>query len=67
MHLNDWRLPTYEEIQFIMNTQYKPNSAMDEVLAGKYYMSADGTIFENTNENRTGGGGTYVRCVRDVY
>ena len=67
VHLNDWRLPTYAEIQFIMNTQYKPNSAMDEVLAGKYYMSADGTIFENTNENRTGGGGTYVRCVRDVY
>lgn len=67
VHLNDWRLPTYAEIQFIMNTQYQENSAMDEVLAGYKYMSADGTIFTNTNPDRTGGSGTYVRCVRDVY
>ncbi len=67
IHLHDWRLPTVEEIKIIMKYQYVPNAAMAEVLGGAGYVAADGSTVKNTYEDRTGGSGTYTRCIRDNY
>lgn len=67
VHLDNWRLPTKAEIDIILARQYGGGAdAMDEVLAGQYYYSASGTV-QNTYNQRTGGNGTYVRCVRDAF
>jgi hypothetical protein len=67
VHLDDWRLPTEAEINIIIDRQYKNGvaDAIDEVLAGKNYHSASGSV---TNSGcKDDDKYYYVRCVRDVY
>ena len=66
IHLTNWRLPTRAEVEIIMKFQYVPNAAMDEVLSGKYYWSAAGTV-HNTGAKDQSSTQTAVRCVRDAY
>ena len=65
IHYDNWRLPTAAEIQIIIDFQYMPDAAMDEVLLGPYYWSATGAV-HNTGTNDTGTQSA-VRCIRDVY
>jgi hypothetical protein len=65
IHYDNWRLPTAAEIQIIINFQYVPDAAMDEVLSGPYYWSATGQV-HNTGSNDSGTQSA-VRCIRDVY
>lgn len=65
IHYDNWRLPTAAEIQIIIDFQYVPNAAMDEVLSGPYYWSATGSV-HNTGTSDTGTQSA-VRCIRDVY
>lgn len=66
IHLRDWRLPTKAELEIIMDFQYKTNAAMDEVLAGKWYWSASGSV-ENSEGDDGSRTNAYIRCVRDAY
>ena len=66
IHLRDWRLPTKAELEIIMKFQYKPNAAMDEVLAGKWYWSASGSVKNSNGEDGTSDN-AYIRCIRDAY
>lgn len=59
-----WRLPTKQEIQYMIDNQNTNTQVMIEVLSAQYYHSLDGGV--GYNEHYTGGAGTYVRCVRDV-
>ncbi len=63
IHLDDWRLPTQAEIQFILDAQYTPNSPMATVLTGSNYLAADG----EWGNNSSGSGNNALRCVRDAY
>ena len=65
IHYDNWRLPTAAEIQIIIDFQYVPNAAMDEVLSGNFYWSATGRI-ENPGSDDNGTQSA-VRCIRDVY
>lgn len=65
IHYDNWRLPTVAEIQIIIDFQYVPDAAMDEVLSGPYYWSATGSV-HNTGTSDTGTQSA-VRCIRDVY
>lgn len=65
VHYDNWRLPTAAEIQIIIDFQYVPGAAMDEVLSGPYYWSATGAV-HNTGTSDTGTQSA-VRCIRDVY
>lgn len=67
IHLDDWRLPTKEEINIIVQNQ--TGDAMDNLLIGEYYICITGD--ENApytqaqaSTQRTG---YYTRCVRDAY
>ena len=66
IHLTNWRLPTKAEVEIIIRFQYVPNAAMVEVLSGKYYWSAAGTV-HNPGAKDQGSTQTAVRCVRDAY
>ena len=59
-----WRLPTKQEIQFMIENQVNKSDAMIQVLTGSHYWALDGSKVRNTNQ--TGGNGNFVRCVRDV-
>ncbi len=64
IHLGDWRLPTKAEIQFIIDTQYAPNSPLAEVMAGGQYLSATGEYVKNEQVTTTQ---EALRCVRDAF
>ena len=64
VHLDDWRLPTRAERGVIIEIQYRPNAAMDEVLAGPEYWSANGIV---ENPKATQAGSAAIRCIRDAY
>lgn len=66
VHLTNWRLPTEAEVKIIMKFQYVENAAMDEVLSGKYYWSATGTVLNEKKKADTSTQ-TAVRCIRDAY
>lgn len=64
--LDDWRLPTREELKIIFKFQGKENQdadAMDFRLNGQYYYCASGRISNDKYTVR----GTGVACVRDCY
>jgi len=68
---DDWRLPTRAEIEIIIKLQGAEGQdadAIDYLLNGQYYMSADGPV-ENPkwDEGNSGSNSIAVRCVRDVY
>lgn len=60
----DWRLPTKQEIQYMIENQLTYTEAMSEVLSGRYYWALNGDVVENTHY--TTGDRQYVRCVRDL-
>lgn len=65
---DDWRLPTQEEINSIVEFQNDKKAAntMDRVLKGYYYWTANGgksdKVPDSTVDNRPGA----VRCIRDL-
>jgi len=59
-----WRLPTRQEIQYMIDNQNTNTQVMIEVLTGHYYWTLDGGRAEYVDY--TGGNSTFVRCVRDV-
>ena len=73
---DDWRLPTYAELQIIAGYQSTQDKVMDMVLTDKYYWAADtNTYLETANpepEDKQIPTGTdsksdgKVRCIRDV-
>ena len=65
IHYDNWRLPTRAEVQIIIDFQYVPNAAMDEVLSGSYYWSATGQVHNPGSDDD--GTQSAVRCIRDVY
>lgn len=65
VHYDNWRLPTAAEVQIIIDFQYVPNAAMDEVLSGNYYWSATGQV--RNPQSSSSGTQSAVRCIRDVY
>ena len=66
VHLDDWRLPTEEEIKIIIKFQYMTDAAMDEVLSGRYYWSATGQV-ENTKSSSSSTSSSAVRCIRNAF
>lgn len=65
IHYDNWRLPTRAEVLIIIDFQYVPNAAMDEVLSGNYYWSATGEV--RNPQSSSSGTQSAVRCIRDVY
>lgn len=71
---DDWRLPTYAELQIIAGYQSKQDKVMDVVLTDEYYWAADkntylGTKTPTVSEIPTGTDSKSdgkVRCIRDV-
>ena len=61
---DSWRLPTKQEINFMIENQVNKPNAMIQVLTGSHYWALDGSLVRNTHQ--TGGNGNFVRCVRDV-
>ncbi len=64
--LDDWRLPTNEELRIIMKfqgTQNQDADAIDYLLNASHYWSASERV-ENTKSSTSG---TSVRCIRDAY
>lgn len=69
---DDWRLPTYAELQIIAGYQTTQSEVMDKVLTDVYYWAADTNTYLKTNQptveeipSSTGSDGK-VRCIRDV-
>lgn len=76
---DDWRLPTYAELQIIAGYQENQGIVMDKVLTGKYYWAADKNTYlkieletESKSTDKEIPIGTdsksdgKVRCIRDV-
>lgn len=73
---DDWRLPTYAELQIIAGYQSTQDKVMDVVLTDQYYWAADENTYLKTAdpdpENNQIPTGTdsksdgKVRCIRDV-
>ena len=63
-----WRLPTKQELQFMIDNQNTYPDAMIEVLSGKYYWTLDGSYgyYPEGTGDSSETGSKYVRCVRDV-
>ena len=63
-----WRLPTKQDLQFMIDNQNTYPDAMIEVLSGKYYWTLDGSYgyYPEGTGDSSETGSKYVRCVRDV-
>ena len=64
-----WRLPTEEEINFIISYQENPDVSgvkMVEVLGGAYYWALDGNTVNYKNGTQGTADNAYTRCVRDL-
>lgn len=57
-----WRLPTQDEVTFIVDYQNKNWDTIAEVLSGSNYYTLNG----GSKATGYSGNGTYVRCVRDL-
>lgn len=67
--LDDWRLPTAAEIKIIIDLQGGQDDdapAIDYLLNGYYYMSANGPV-SNPKGNNDNTNTSAIRCVRDAY
>ena len=68
---DDWRLPTKAEIKIIDRFQKTENSAVSDILTGRYYWTAT-VAFEANDEEPPGSSqvstpdNARIRCVRDV-
>lgn len=63
VELTDWRLPTAAEIGIIVKFQ-NDSEVMDEVLGGRNYFCASGSVATGITGNNDG---YFLRCIRDVY
>ena len=67
--LDDWRVPTRAELDIIIDLQGGPDTdadAIDYLLNGYYYMSANGPSY-NRQGNNDNTNTSAIRCVRDAY
>lgn len=67
--LDDWRVPTRAELDIIIDLQGGPDTdadAIDYLLNGYYYMSANGPSY-NSQGNNNNTNTSAIRCVRDAY
>ena len=73
---DNWRLPTRAELEIIIELQGTANQdadAVDYLLNGAYYMSANGPVFNPKNSegvketDQSKKNDVAIRCVRDVY
>ena len=67
--LDDWRVPTKAELNIIIDLQGGPDTdadAIDYLLNGYYYMSANGPSY-NRQGNNDNTNTSAIRCVRDAY
>lgn len=67
--LDDWRVPTRAELDIIIDLQGGPETdadAIDYLLNGYYYMSANGPSY-NLQGNNDNTNTSAIRCVRDAY
>lgn len=73
---DNWRLPTRAELEIIIELQGTENQdadAVDYLLNGAYYMSANGPVFNPKNSegvketDQSKKNDVAIRCVRDVY
>lgn len=66
----DWRLPTAEEIDIIINYQTEGKPSAEEtiatVLSGAYYWTLDGTSKQVTGGDGGSSTNAYTRCIRDL-
>ena len=64
---DDWRLPTQEEINSIVEFQNdnKAKQTMDRVLAGEYYWTAN-QVKSNSVPGSDKDSNVYIRCIRDL-
>lgn len=64
----NWRLPTKQEIQYMIDNQNSYGDVMSEVVGGSYYWTLDKGYAHNPSGSgqSTQNGSKYVRCVRDV-
>lgn len=60
-----WRLPTQQEVKYMIDNQYSYGDVMAEVLGGRYYWTLDGSKAENTHVSGSDDF-AYTRCVRDL-
>ena len=60
----EWRLPTKQEVAYMIYNQYHNSNVMIEVLRGQFYWTLDGGTAENTDAPTDSN--VYTRCVRDV-
>lgn len=66
-----WRLPTKQEVKYMIDNQNTYGDVMAEVVGGRYYWTLDGGYVYNedadgTGDNSSENGSKYVRCVRDL-
>lgn len=62
--LDDWRLPTRQELSIIADYQKRQPQVLDEVLRGsRYWTACYGVAYDVPNSTTSGTG---VRCIRDV-
>lgn len=64
LELNDWRLPTKEEINRIYKLGNEDKAISNQLLRGEYYWTLDGDKTERNGNNPQSD--TYVRCVHDL-
>lgn len=60
----DWRLPTKQEIQYMIDNQNSYGDVMDKVLGGRYYWALDGSKAEYPDGDYPDN--IYTRCVHDL-
>lgn len=60
----EWRLPTRQEIQYMIDNQDHNTLVMAEVMVGHYYYTLDGG-YADTGKDPTNSR-IYTRCVRDL-
>lgn len=66
--LDDWRLPSHEELKIIDKYQNSTPDVMDEILSDPYYWTLQDSQTYQTSSPTTGIGtkAKAIRCIRDV-
>ena len=70
IHFTDWRLPTAAELQIIISLQGTSGvqaDAIDYLLNGAYYMSANGPVHNSKKNTNDDIHSSAIRCIRDAY
>lgn len=66
VEMNDWRLPTQDEVKVILGLQKidEAKNAFGKVMTGECYWTLDGNTSGYNNDKKQDG--KFVRCVRDL-